>query len=395
MPTYQNMSATTQRIDVTRDSGFSHTYIVDSMRFVFLASTDLAFIDSELLQLPIWRLVEDGAPPAPPEPPSSGLTTDDVPEGFINEYYSIGRARTDLLTNTIASGNVKAPTSDAIFDALANLPGGEAAANTFNYLLHSSVTEADIGKLMYVAPPESEGDVFKAKVYQEVVGLPAIMVMQIGAAGECPAGCIVHIYFYNSMADIDETFEVGVDFAASSDPATQYQNFKDAVLARTAITDRFTISDRESSFYMLLFTANDLGGASIYYENASWAYVSYDQYAQDPGPFNKALGKLKEISGDGYGVLYPYTGQSFAAVGAITKNAQIVGTDDGKVRARNIGLDDSRDCVIGLARGGTESGSVILNYCPRTPTIWLNNFEYRLPATPAEAMDMWIWSWWD
>lgn len=47
-------------------------------------------------------------------------TTDDVPEGTLNLYYTAARARADLLTTTIGSADVThAPTAKAVFDALA------------------------------------------------------------------------------------------------------------------------------------------------------------------------------------------------------------------------------------------------------------------------------------
>jgi len=387
MPTYQNMSAVMREITVVRDSGFTHTYSVDSMRFVYLSPSDMAFIDSDLLQLPIWRLADSTLPPSPIQP-HSGLTTDDVPEGMINQYYTVGRARSALITSAIASGNVLAPTSDAVFDALANLPGGESSVTTFNYLLHSSVTTDAVGKLMYA------GDDGLARVYQERVGLPGIFYLNLGTAGEAPTNTIVHILFYSSTAAVDEGFEAGVDFTPSSDPATQYQSFKNAVLARTGVTDNYDVSDRGS--YCLLFTAKELGNAGGYHENVFWADIVFDQMPQDAGPFYLPIGKLKEVSGDGFGVFYPYTGQSLIASGAIAKNAQLVGTDDGKVRARDMLADDSRDCVVGLARNAAADGEgVTLNYCPRTPTIWLNNFNNRLPVTPQEALDAYMWYWYD
>lgn len=48
------------------------------------------------------------------------LNTDAVPQGLLNYYYEASQARTDLISSTITNGDTnKAPTSDAVFDALA------------------------------------------------------------------------------------------------------------------------------------------------------------------------------------------------------------------------------------------------------------------------------------
>jgi hypothetical protein len=317
------------------------------------------------------------------------------------EYGSvINIAVPPVWTVTAQMDSFHAGTVDEV-KAIFNSMGGGGGVPSFNYVLDASVTSDDIGKLMMALPPSGGGGFldedflpYRAAVNQEVVGLPSIFYFQIGAAGPAPEGCVVHIYF-NSM---DVGLAVGVDFQSDPDPDTQYANFKNAVLANSTIMQYFDVSDRPDSFDMLLFTAKDLGNGGAYYENTSWASISFDQYPQTPGPFNRALGKLVSIADDGYGVIAPYAGQSFIASGAIDKNAQIVGTNDGKVKARDLIIDNSNDWVIGLAKEAVaDEESVTLNYCPRTPAAWyssdLGNGD--LPTSIYEALDMWTWWWWD
>ena len=310
------------------------------------------------------------------------------------EYGSIMNiAVPPVWTVTAQMDSFHAGTVDEV-KAIFNSMGGGGGVPSFNYRLDPSVTSDDIGKLMMVVPPSNEGDIFKAFVNQEVVGLPAIFFIQIGSAGPAPSNCIVDIYFNN----ITVSLAVGTDFQSDPDPATQYANFKTAVLANTTIMQYYDISDRANSYYMLLFTAKGLGNGGLSYENASWASVSYDQYPQDAGPFNRAVGKLISIADDGYGVIAPYAGQSFIASGAIAKNAQIVGTNDGKVKARDLVINNSLDWVIGIAKEAASDGdSVTLNYCPRTPAAWYdsNLGNGDLPTSIYEALDMWTWWWWD
>jgi len=129
MPTYQNVSNTTQVVTVTRPTT-EHNYVIDSMRFLNLSPSDMDYVDMGQLVPPTWLLVGT-LPPPPPPPPTDRMTTDEVPEGYINKYYQIGRAREDLITTTIANGNTRAPTSDAVFDAISNLalmPGPQGPA---------------------------------------------------------------------------------------------------------------------------------------------------------------------------------------------------------------------------------------------------------------------------
>ena len=130
MPTYQNVSSTTQVVTVTRPTT-EHNYVINSMRFLNLSPSDMDYVDMGQLVPPTWILMGSLPPPPPPPPPTDTLTTDGVPEGLINKYYQIGRARTDLITTTIANGNTLAPTSDAVFDAISNLalmPGPQGPA---------------------------------------------------------------------------------------------------------------------------------------------------------------------------------------------------------------------------------------------------------------------------
>ena len=103
MPLYQNVSDVTQAITITRSSGFTHTYVTDSLRFLSLTDEEVTLVDPEVLQLPIWKLVVDPlAPPPPPPPPTiPTTTTDDIPEGVVNKYYHETTARDDLLTTLI------------------------------------------------------------------------------------------------------------------------------------------------------------------------------------------------------------------------------------------------------------------------------------------------------
>lgn len=58
---------------------------------------------------------------------SSPGTTDDVPEGATNLYYTASRARGDLLAASIVNGDTThAPTGDAVYDALLNYQPSDA-----------------------------------------------------------------------------------------------------------------------------------------------------------------------------------------------------------------------------------------------------------------------------
>ena len=123
---YQNVSGGTQSVTVNRPN-YTYTYVIEPLRFLNLTPTDAGIVEAQFgkLELPIWLLTE--GTPVPPTPTPTGTTSDDIPEGTINRYYHTDVARADLLTNSITNGDVThAPTSDAIFDALAAGALGEA-----------------------------------------------------------------------------------------------------------------------------------------------------------------------------------------------------------------------------------------------------------------------------
>jgi hypothetical protein len=63
---------------------------------------------------------------------SSPGTTDDVPEGSTNLYYTTARARGDTLAATIVNGDTThAPTGDAVYDALLNYQPSDPTLTAF------------------------------------------------------------------------------------------------------------------------------------------------------------------------------------------------------------------------------------------------------------------------
>lgn len=72
-------------------------------------------------------------------------TTDNVAEGTTNKYFTDGRAQTAVITATIANGVVdKAPSSDAVFDALALKQDGiQLKDDGSNLGTSGTVTEID------------------------------------------------------------------------------------------------------------------------------------------------------------------------------------------------------------------------------------------------------------
>ena len=269
--------------------------------------------------------------------------------------------------------------------------GGGAAPQTFNYELSYLVTEADIGKLM-MQVWEVEGDLDRAAVYQEAIGaFPDYYYVfdYVISSGE-----YMEFYIQTSSSYNPVQVQEGVDFTGNADLDIQFASVLAGMQANAALTALYdVVAYPAGGTRAIRFTGKRTGWG---WSNGNISVSAYGIQDGFPGgPINLALGKLIEITGDGWGVIAPYNGQTFIAVGSIAKNAQIVGTDNGKVRARGES-NWYQDCVVGLAKTAVNDGEeVTLNYCPRTPEIWNGYFEERLPTTPQEAIDMFAFYYWD
>ena len=308
----------------------------------------------------------------------------------ISQLNSATTANDSDLIPIVQSGETKSITKSILFADVG------ISSQTFNYQLSGSASSGDIGKLM-MQKWEGEGDLDRATVYQEDTGQVARFVMEVGLGNPVGIGAYLYVSWWPLGVYHEEVFTEGVDWTANADPALQLQSIIAAMTARSGFSDAFTFEDAGVLWETpntLLMTAK--GNFYVNFWN-SWCYNDYlnSQYGYPGGPFPKALGKLVSIEEDGWCTIQPFNGQSFIAVGAIAKNEQIVGTDNGKVRART--GDNSQDCVIGLAKEAVLDGEVVtLNYCPRTPEAWLDyGDDNRLPTTVQEAMDMFMWLYWD
>lgn len=116
----RNLTNQTQLVRVVR-SNQTVIHNVFSLNYLILNDNDFASIDPPLLD-GVWE-IEANPPPLPPPPPPlppDTHTTDQLPEGTLNKYFTELRARDAVVQNVITAGvATMAPAQDAVFNALA------------------------------------------------------------------------------------------------------------------------------------------------------------------------------------------------------------------------------------------------------------------------------------
>jgi len=93
---------------------------VFSLNYLLLSDEEYTFIDPPLIE-GVWEI--ENQPPLPPPPPPAippdMFTTDDLPQGALNLYFTEAKASAAAVSDAIVDGIVnQAPSQNAVFDAL-------------------------------------------------------------------------------------------------------------------------------------------------------------------------------------------------------------------------------------------------------------------------------------
>ena len=255
----QNITAETLTLTIVRDDGFSYDKVAGPSRFIVLNDYEFAHLTPAPVE-GAWIIEDAGTePPPPPPPPPFGLpTTDELPEGVVNLYFTTSRAKVAVVDDSITSSvHDKAPSESAVAIALATKAALSLATPSMVANMENAGTALDASRSDHVhkgvASIEKLGE---SALFGNITmtGAGSVTLNQVGnnieingggsglaSTDDLPEGAI-NLYYHSATAKSDCVADAIVDMVTDVAPS-QNAVFDALVLKQNAAFSPSTPTD--------------------------------------------------------------------------------------------------------------------------------------------------------